>query len=102
MQRKDPLSKNFATPCVDHQLVRHDYFQHVLRETHRVHKEKTLSIKTSQLRACLSTNRHRLIYLVRDTYREQRSSAYFRINFNFSFQLFNGIFYNKQAKSCSL
>src|SRR5689334_6736802 len=102
MQRKDPLSKNFATPCVYLQLVRRDYLLIVVRNPHRAHKEKTLSLKTLRLRACFLIDRYRLTYLVWNGDRESCSATSFRFYFNFSFQFFNGIFYNKQAKSRAL
>lgn len=67
MQRKDPLSKNFATPCVYLQLVGRDYLlslQFQRKNPHRAHKEKTLSLKTLRLRACILIGRYRQTYLI--------------------------------------
>jgi len=106
MQRKDPLSKNFATPCVYLQLVGHDYLLFLKtseeKNPHRAHKEKTLSLKTLRLRACILIDRYRLTYLVWNFDREYCSPTWFRFNFYFPFQFLNGIFYNKQAKSGAL
>jgi hypothetical protein len=44
-QRKDPLYKNSATPCV-FLRVEGSFAFHKTLKTHRAHKEKTLSIKT--------------------------------------------------------
>ena len=52
MQRKDPLSKNFAAPCAYLQLVKADYLFQNLKKRAQSTQRKDPLYKTLRLRAC--------------------------------------------------
>lgn len=52
MQRKDPLSKNFAAPCVYLQLVRQTILFQFFKKPAQSTQRKDPLYKTLRLRAC--------------------------------------------------